>query len=456
MLDREIFREYDIRGIAETQLTTNGVTGLGRAIGTFLIRRSGANLTLGRDVRLSSPRLRDALVEGLLSTGAQVTDLGPVPTPLLYFSAFHLATDGGVMITGSHNPAEFNGFKTMLGKTTIHGAEIQEVYRILRDEDFVRGSGTIREFDIVPAYVADVAPRFDLARRIKVVLDNGNGAGGAAARALFARINVEIIEQFFEPDGRFPNHHPDPTVEANLEALKARVRETGADMGLAFDGDTDRLGAVDELGNVIWGDQLMLIYGRQILQASPRATIIGEVKCSQVMYDELRRLGANAIMYKTGHSLIKAKMKETHALLAGEMSGHLFFADRFYGFDDALYSACRLIEIVSESGKPLSHQLAGLPKMVNTPEIRVDCPDSQKALVVERVKAFFRGKRQFDDVDGIRVKFPKGWGLVRSSNTQPILVTRYEAETPALLAEYRQEMEAAIQEAQRTAHVAAS
>ena len=448
MLDREIFREYDIRGIADTQLTTDGVRGLGRAIGTFLKRRSGPNLTLGRDVRLSSPRLRDAMADGLLSTGANVTDLGPVPTPLLYFSAFHLHGDGGVMITGSHNPAEFNGFKTMLGKTTIHGSDIQEVYRILKDEDFESGSGTLRTVDLVPAYVEDVAPRFNLSRRIRVVVDNGNGAGGHAARALFARMNVEIVELFFEPDGRFPNHHPDPTVESNLEILKQKVQETGAVMGLAFDGDTDRLGAVDELGSVIWGDQLMLIYGRQILKASPGATIIGEVKCSQVMYDELKRLGANAVMYKTGHSLIKAKMKETKALLAGEMSGHLFFADRYYGFDDALYSACRLIEIVAESGQPLSRQLAGLPKMVNTPEIRVDCPDGQKAAVVARVKEYFRGKREFDDVDGVRVKFPKGWGLVRSSNTQPILVTRYEAETPALLQEYRQEVEQAIEEAQ--------
>ena len=448
MLDREIFREYDIRGVAEEQLTTDGVRGLGRAVGTFLRRRAGGNLTVGRDVRLSSPRLRDALVEGLVSTGARVTDLGAVPTPLLYFSAFHLHGDGGVMITGSHNPAEFNGFKTMLGKTTIHGGDIQELYRILLESDFETGAGTVESVDLLPAYLADVAPRFDFKRRIKAVVDCGNGAGGPTARALFARLNVEIVELFFEPDGRFPNHHPDPTVEGNLEALKKRVHETGADMGLAFDGDADRLGAIDEQGNVIWGDQLMLIYGRQILQQTPGATIIGEVKCSQVMYDELRRLGGNAIMYKTGHSLIKAKMKETGALLAGEMSGHLFFADRFYGFDDALYSACRLIEIVAASGKPLSHQLAGLPKMVNTPEIRVDCADSQKAAVVERVKDHFRGKREFDDVDGIRVKFPKGWGLVRSSNTQPILVTRYEAETPGLLAEYRLEVEAAIEAAQ--------
>jgi len=448
MLDREIFREYDIRGIADTQLTSEGVKDLGRALGTFLLRRGGPHLTLGRDVRLSSPRLRDAVLEGLLSAGAHITDLGPVPTPLLYFSAFHLRQDGGVMITGSHNPPEFNGFKTMLGRTTIHGAGIQEVCRILKDRDFASGNGTVNHADIIPAYVDDVAPRFELTNRIKVVVDNGNGAGGPAARALFARMNVEVIEQYFEPDGNFPNHHPDPTVESNLTALKKRVKETGAVMGLAFDGDTDRLGAVDELGNVIWGDQLMLIYGRQILKTSPGATIIGEVKCSQVMYDELNRLGANAIMYKTGHSLIKSKMKETHALLAGEMSGHLFFADRFYGFDDALYAACRLIEIVSQSGKPLSHQLAGLPKMVNTPEIRVDCPDGQKTAVVERVKAFFQGKREYDDVDGVRVKFPKGWGLVRSSNTQPILVTRYEAETPALLAEYRREVETAIQEAQ--------
>lgn len=447
MLVREIFREYDIRGIADTQLLSADVVQLGRALGTLLQRKAGRRITLGRDVRLSSPRLHEALLEGLVGSGCDVTVVGPVPTPALYFSVIHLRAAGGVMITGSHNPPEFNGFKTMAGASTIYGADIQEVYRILAEGDFESGQGTATEFDVIPRYVDDVAARFQFPRRLKVVIDAGNGAGGPAAHALFSRLNVDVTEMFFEPDGRFPNHHPDPTVEKNLDLLKAKVLESGADLGIAFDGDADRIGAIDEKGSVIWGDQLMLIYGREILSRKPGATLIGEVKCSQVMYDELRKLGGNAVMYKTGHSLIKAKMKELHAELAGEMSGHIFFADQYYGFDDALYAACRLIDIVARQNEPLSAQLAGIPKTVATPEIRVDCPDSEKVQVVERVKEYFRGKRDVNDVDGVRIRFENGWGLVRSSNTQPILVMRFEASSPQLLDQYRQEVEAAVETA---------
>ena len=451
MLDRSIFREYDIRGIADVDLPDEGVESLGRAVGTYLLRHAGPKLTLARDARLSGARLREALVRGLLSTGCDCIDLGRVPTPLLYYSVFHLQADGGVMITGSHNPSDYNGFKVVAGKSTIFGDSIQEVHRILERGDFATGQGRLTEADVVTPYVDEIASQFRFPRRVKVVLDAGNGVAGPALHRLLSKLNVEPVELFFDMDGRFPNHHPDPTVEANLEALKHAVAEHRADLGLAFDGDGDRLGAVDDRGHVVWGDQLMLIFGREILSRKPGATFIGEVKCSQVMYDELRRLGGRPIMYKTGHSLIKARMKEEHAELAGEMSGHMFFADRYYGFDDALYAACRLLEIVSSSDKGLSAQLAGLPANVVTPEIRVDCADGLKFEVVERVKAYYLGRREFVDVDGVRLLFEHGWGLVRASNTQPILVLRFEADTSGHLDEYRREVEAVVEVALKAA-----
>ena len=320
---------------------------------------------------------------------------------------------------------------------------------MIEANDFESGEGSLRTYDVETPYVDEIASQFQFERRLKVVLDAGNGAAGPAMHRVLTKLNVDATELFFEMDGRFPNHHPDPTVEHNLEHLKRAVADRGADLGIAFDGDADRIGAVDESGRVVWGDYLLLIYGREILQRKPGSTFIGEVKCSQVMYDELRRLGANAIMYKTGHSLIKAKMKEEHAELAGEMSGHMFFKDRYYGFDDALYAACRLMEIVARSGKPLSGQTDGLPTMVNTPEIRVDTTEEIKFEVVRRVAEHFRNRREIVDVDGARILFPQGWGLVRASNTQPVLVMRFEAPTQELLAEYQREVEAVVTEAQR-------
>ena len=449
MLKPTIFREYDIRGIAETELLSADVAGLGRGLGTYLLRHSGPRISLGRDCRLSSPRLHDALLQGLLSTGCEVTDIGVVPTPLLYFSAVHLETDGAVMITGSHNPSEFNGFKTVCGSGSLHGDAIQDVRRLIDARDFATGHGTQHSMDVIPAYLDELSPQFKFTRRIKVVLDAGNGTAGPVIHQLLKRLNVEVVELFFEMDGRFPNHHPDPTVPANLKDLRDAVHAHKADLGIAFDGDSDRIGAVDENGEVIYGDLLLLIYGREILTRKPGATIIGEVKCSQLLYDELKRLGGNPIMYKTGHSLIKAKMKQEHAELAGEMSGHMFFADRYLGYDDALYAACRLIEIVAKSGKPLSAQLAGLPKLMSTPEIRVDCPDETKFAVVARVAEQFRATHNVIDVDGVRVLFGEGWGLLRASNTQPVLVMRFEAASEALLARYQAEVEAALAEAKQ-------
>ncbi len=445
MLKPTIFREYDIRGIADVDLLDDGIEQLGQAIGTYMQKRAGNKVHLGRDTRLSSPRLRDAMTRGLLKSGCEVTDIGIVPTPVLYYSAYKHQPAGAVMITGSHNPSEYNGFKVVCGSGTIHGEEIQELLRIIQTQSFATGIGVEKSADIVPAYVDEIAAMFNFKRRVKVVLDGGNGTAGPVMSRLLAKLNCEPIELFYEMDGNFPNHHPDPTVVENLKHMVDAVKEHNAELGIAFDGDTDRIGAVDENGDVVWGDQLMLIYAREILTRKPGATFIGEVKCSQVMYDGIRKLGGNAVMYKTGHSLIKAKMKELKAELAGEMSGHIFFHDRYFGFDDAMYAACRLIEIVEKSGQPLSAQLAGVPKTVTTPEIRIDCPDDAKFETVRLVTEHFRKIRETLDVDGARVIFPEGWGLLRASNTQPVLVMRFEATTPALLSEYQQEMEAALE-----------
>ena len=447
MLKSTIFREYDIRGIADEELLDADVEDLGRAFGTYLQRHAGIKVNLGRDTRLSSPRLGAAIMRGLKASGCHVTDLGVVPTPVLYYSVFRLKADGAVMITGSHNPSEFNGFKTVCGESTIHGSAIQEVRRLIETGDLASGVGMETSADLVTPYVEEIAAQFHYARRIKVVFDAGNGTGGPVMHRLLERLNVDATEMFFDMDGRFPNHHPDPTVPANLSALIAKVRETGADLGVAFDGDTDRIGAVDELGNVIYGDQLMIVYAREILTRKPGATFISEVKCSQLMYDDLAARGGNPIMWKVGHSLIKAKMKESHAELAGEMSGHMFFADRYYGFDDALYAACRLMEIVAASGKGLSAQLADVPKTVTTPEIRFDCPDEIKFQVVNVAATVLRERHKTVDVDGVRVIFPHGWGLVRASNTQPVLVMRFEADTDGRLSEYRTEVEMVVEHA---------
>jgi phosphomannomutase/phosphoglucomutase len=444
ILKSTIFREYDIRGVADSELPSPGIVELGKAIGTMLVRHAATTCMVGADCRLSSPRLRDALVEGLVSTGLHVADIGTVPTPLLYYSVFHLGAEGGVMITGSHNPSEYNGFKVMAGKSTIHGDEIQHLRRLIESQDFVTGQGSVSTVDVVTPYVDEITAQFHFDRRVKVVFDGGNGVAGPVMHRMIRKLNVDAVELFFDMDGRFPHHHPDPTVPANLNHLVAAVKDHQADLGIAFDGDSDRIGAVDDQGTVIYGDQLMIIYSREILARKPGATIIGEVKCSQSMYDDIAARGGRGIMWKTGHSLIKAKMKEEHAELAGEMSGHMFFADRYYGFDDALYAACRLIEIVAQSGKPLSFQLADLPRTVSTPEIRVDCPDERKFDVVRKVREHFEARYDTLGVDGARINFAHGWGLVRASNTQPILVLRFEATTPELLQAYRDEVEEVV------------
>ncbi|MBM3774594.1 MAG: phosphomannomutase/phosphoglucomutase [Acidobacteria bacterium] len=445
MLKPTIFREYDIRGIAETELQDKDVERLGRAVGTYLGRRGGRRIHLGRDCRLSSERLRDALIAGLKASGCQASDLGVVPTPVLYYSVHKFQAAGAVMITGSHNPAEYNGFKVMAGHSTIYGEEIQNLRRLMESGDFSSGPGSETRLDAVSPYVEEISAQFDFPRRVPVVIDAGNGTGGPVMYRVLEKLNVDATELFFEMDGRFPNHHPDPTVPKNLRHLIDAVLREGAELGIAFDGDTDRIGAVDERGQVVYGDQLMIIYAREILSRKPGATVIGEVKSSQLLYDDIRKRGGNPIMWRTGHSLIKAKMKETHAELAGEMSGHMFFADRYYGYDDAIYAACRLLEIVSRSGQPLSAQIADLPVTVTTPEIRVDLPDEIKFQVVEQVKQEFRRTHEIVDVDGVRILFPRGWGLVRASNTQPALVLRFEAANERLLDEYRRQVEQVLE-----------
>jgi phosphomannomutase / phosphoglucomutase len=432
-----IFREYDVRGLVDRDLTGEAVNAIARGLGTRVRENDGKTVVVGRDCRLSGPRFAKELIAGLVSTGCDVVDLGVVPTPLTYFAANTLpGVDGLCMITGSHNPPEYNGLKLGVGQTTFYGEQIQELRRLVESGRFARGEGSVREHDVVPAYREYVVKNISMGRRkLKVVVDAGNGTGGVVANPLFRALGVEVVPLFEEMDGRFPNHHPDPTVEENLEHLKAAVKEHRADFGISYDGDADRVGAVDEQGGVLWGDQLMILFSRALLAEHPGAAIVGEVKCSMTLYDDIVRRGGRPIMWKAGHSIIKAKMKEEHAVLAGEMSGHIFFGNRWFGFDDAIYSSARLLELLSRAEGPLSAQLSDVPRTWSSPELREDCPEEKKFEVVRRAQEFFSARYESVTVDGVRVVFPDGWGLVRASNTQPLLVLRYEATSPARLAE---------------------
>ncbi len=433
-----IFREYDIRGVVPEELNQETVHTLGLALGTYYRKKGVDRISLGRDCRLSSPMLFEALSAGLMETGLHVVDVGMVPTPLLYFSLYHLDVGGGVQITGSHNPPEFNGFKVCLEKTSIYGPEIQEVRRIADSGAFEKGQGDMEQAEIIGPYMDHVAGVIQMGDvRRKVVIDCGNGVAGPVADPLYRRLGLEVITLFGEPDGNFPNHHPDPTIPENLEALMAEVKNKGAHVGIGFDGDADRIGVVDENSRIIWGDQLMVIFSRDLLTRHPGAKIIGEVKCSQTLYDDIEKHGGQPIMWKTGHSLIKNKMKEEGALLAGEMSGHLFFAERYFGYDDAIYAGARLLEILSRTEKSTSQLLEGLPPTVNTPEIRIECPEDRKFKIVEELAQEFKKDYKVIDVDGARVLFDGGWGLIRASNTQPVLVLRFEAESQERLEEIR-------------------
>ncbi len=444
-ISARIFRENDIRGIVGQDLDESAVEVLGRAMGTFFLGRGQRTVAVGQDCRLSSPAFARALTAGLLSTGCDVAPLGVVPTPLLYFSVFHKGLPAGVMITGSHNPPEHNGFKMMSGRDTLYGKTIQALYEIVRKGVFPRGEGKVAPIDVVPEYMDYVAANVRFARPVKVVVDGGNGTGGAVAVPLFRRMGAEVVDIFTEPDGRFPNHHPDPTLPEALENLVAKVRESGAELGIGYDGDADRIGVVDDEGRIIWGDQLLIVFARDILPSRPGAAVISEVKASKVLYEEIARLGGRPVMWRTGHSLIKKKIQEENAPLAGEMSGHIFFNDRWFGFDDAIYASARLLEILSRSSQKLSTMLADLPKTYSTPEIRIYASDEVKFKIVDEVRRELAARVPVIDIDGVRANFPKGWGLVRASNTQAVIVLRFEAETEADLAEIRKDVHDVLQ-----------
>ncbi len=441
-MNENIFREYDIRGIVGKQLTDETVAVLGRAIGTFFRKNGAKRIAIGYDARESSPGFCELLTKGFNETGCDVVLIGMVPTPVLYHTVYTRPVDGGVMITGSHNPPDHNGFKICLGKSTLFGSQIQEIREIAQSGDFSSGRGTVESIEVLDEYCHDIVSKVSLGdRHLKVVVDAGNGMGGVTAVPIYRELGIEMIELFIEPDSSFPNHHPDPTVTENLQDMIAAVREHNADLGLAFDGDGDRLGVVDETGRIIWGDELMVLLSRAVLADKPGSTIIAEVKCSQNLFDDIENHGGKPLMWKAGHSLIKAKMKETNAALAGEMSGHIFFADRFYGFDDAAYAGARVLEIMSKTDKPLSELLVDIPKTFSTPELRVDCSDELKFDIVAKIAEEFSRTNEVITIDGARILFENGWGLVRASNTQAILVLRFEADSEEDLASIRKTVE---------------
>ena len=436
MFNPVIFREYDIRGVYNEQFDLDFAYNLGRAFSTYVFNKTSnkkMRFSIGYDARKSSISILERLSQGMKDSGADVLILGLVSTPICYFSTFQLDLDGAIMITGSHNPPEYNGFKVSLGKTTIFGEEIQNLKSILKSENYITGNGTITNYDIIPEYLEKYKKEFGQIKPIKIVLDCGNGAAGSIAKKLFNIVGLSPEILFELPDGNFPNHHPDPTVEENLKDLQKRVLETNAICGIGFDGDADRIGVVDHTGRMIYGDELMVIYARAILAENKGSKIVGDVKCSDRMYNDIAKSGGVPIMWKTGHSLIKEKIKIEQAPFGGEMSGHIFFADRNYGYDDAPYAALRLCEIISKTGKTISELLANLPLAHNTPEIRIDTTEEKKQLIVLKVKEKFSNSIdpniKLNLIDGIRISFEDGWALARASNTQPVLVVRFESNT---------------------------
>lgn len=455
-MNPNIFREYDIRGIVGEDLDDSTVRQIGRAIAVYFRENEATRIALAHDARESSPRFCEIIARCLNEAGCDCFLLGRVPTPVLYFATFTEDVDGGVMITGSHNPPHHNGFKISLGKESLHGEQIQKIKEIVLSGKSIGSSPDIEvtkfnkkgkmvsyqlekpkiyNLNILQEYQRQLFQRLDFGeRKLKVVVDAGNGTGGITAVPFYYRLGLDVVELFCEPDSNFPNHEPDPSQEKNLQDLIAKVIETKADIGIAFDGDADRITIIDETGRIIWGDELMILLSREVLQKSPNSTIIAEVKCTQTLFDEIGRLGGNAIMSKAGHSIIKAKMRETGAILAGEMSGHIFFADRFYGFDDACYAGARVLEILSKTDKTLSELFSEFPKTFSTPEIRVPCAEEKKALVVEKLAEEFSKTNEISTIDGIRINFENGWGLVRPSNTQALLILRFEANSEENLA----------------------
>jgi phosphomannomutase / phosphoglucomutase len=451
-MNTHIFREYDVRGLVDLDLTDVVVEDLGRGLATMVKRAHGSTIVVGRDARESGPRFQAAFIKGVLSTGLNVIEVGVVPTPVVYFAANTLPVDGLAVITGSHNPPEYNGFKMGVGKTTFYGETIQQLKRIIEQRDFATGTGgTVTSFDAVTPYLHFVTSTVSRGpRKLKVVVDAGNGVGGIVSVPMLEKLGYDVVPLYCEPDGRFPNHHADPTVAKNLELLIAAVKQHQADLGVAYDGDADRIGVVDEHGGIIWGDRLMILLSRAVLKAVPGAPIVGEVKCSFTMYDDIAKHGGKPVMWKTGHSLIKAKMKELHAELAGEMSGHIFYKHRFFGFDDAPYTAARLLEILSNEKGTLSSMLDDVPVTYSSPELRFDTVEEKKFDLVKLCTEKLRKKGlSLIEVDGVRATWPDGWGLIRASNTTPILVVRYEAKTKDRLEEIRALIDGTIAEAKK-------
>ena len=437
-INKSIFREYDIRGIVDEDLGDEVVEKIAKAVATIFIKRGKKTVSIGYDGRPHSPHIKDVFVKGLLDSGLNVTEIGLVPTPVLYYSIYRLKSDGGVSITASHNPPEYNGFKVVIGRDALSGKEIKEIYDIAVNEDFLSdGKGEFKKEDIIEDYLNCISDNIKLNKKIKVVVDAGNGTGGITAKPLYERLGAEVIDIYCDVDGSFPNHHPDPTKIENLRDLINKVKETNSDLGLGFDGDADRVGVIDDKGNIVWADLVMILLARDVLKKNPGAKIISEVKASEVFYSEVEKAGGVPIMWKTGHSLIKKKIYEENALLAGEVSGHIFFNDKWFGFDDAIYAGARLLEILSNTDMKLSEIMKTVPKVVNTPEIRIDVKEEIKFKIVDKIIEHFKKDYEVIDIDGARIKFGNGWALVRASNTQPSLVLRFEANSEKDLEEIK-------------------
>jgi len=447
-MNPEIYREYDIRGVIGEDITEDEFITMGRGFGTYFRDLGKRRILLARDCRLTSPRISEEITEGLISTGCDVLDGGICPTPTFYFGVRHLEADGGLMITASHNPLQYNGFKICRGYDTIYGEEIQRVRKIIECAEFLTGKGTRVEEEIIEPYVERIMSDITVTPGIRVAFDAGNGTGGPIGVRILKSLGCDLHPLYCEMDGTFPNHEPDPTVLDNMKDLIEEVTTHSLLLGIGVDGDADRIGAVDSSGDIVFGDMLLLLFARDVLADHPGASVISEVKSSDRLYKDIEAHGGKAIMWKTGHSLIKNKMKETKAVLAGEMSGHMFFADRYYGYDDAIYASCRLLEILSKTGKSLSELLADVPQSYTTPEIRVECPDAEKFGLVDRLREEFSAQYSIIDVDGVRIVFEDGWGLVRASNTQPALVLRFEARSKNRLAEIKTLVEDALERLQ--------
>jgi phosphomannomutase/phosphoglucomutase len=467
MNDR-IFREYDIRGVVGKDLDTEFAFSLGRAF-AFLLKQTNPDakrVSVGRDARLSSDGLASEIIKGITSYGLNVYDIGMCPTPLQYFSLYHLSLDGGIMVTGSHNPPEYNGFKLSVGKETIFGEKIQEIKEIIRNNSCGGNTaeGMVERYDILKAYEDFMLNRFSYLNgkkymKLRIVVDAGNGTGGIVAPGILEAMGCEVIPLYCEPDGRFPNHHPDPTVVEYIRDLISVTKDRKADIGIGYDGDTDRIGVVAGSGDIIWGDQIMIVLSREILKKQPGAVIIGDVKCSQLMFDDIEKHGGKPVMWKTGHSLVKDKMRKEKAPLAGEFSGHIFIGDDYFGYDDAMYTTFRLVEIMKTSGLGIQELLSDIPRMFYTPEIRITCMEDQKKKIVDQLvnrceEYVVLGNgpvpiKKIYTIDGVRVVFEKGWGLVRSSNTQPVIVMRFEAEDEMSLNEYRTFLEGEMERAKQ-------